>query len=126
MAINLSSNPSIGIKIVSLFFIATGIILFIGLISAFKNIPFEQENYQIFLVHTFLSLLCFFVAFGIYKHKKWAFWVGFSFGLYLILNFLINLKSSFPLDLILAGVPIIILINVVLLILHKKRKHFIN
>jgi hypothetical protein len=122
----MQSTPTTPIKIASFFFLATGIILILGLVNAFRSIDFSPQTYQIFLIHAFLASLCLFVAFGLYNHKKWALYVGFAFGFYVIVNFFINLGSNFPIDVALAGVPIITLILIVLFILHRKRKHFIH
>jgi drug/metabolite transporter (DMT)-like permease len=120
------SHPSLPVKIASAFFLGTSALFIFGLFTAFKNIPLTLENSEIFLIHAFIALLCLFASYGLYRHKKWALYASFAFGLYVIVNFFISLRNSFPADLIFAGAPIIILILTIMLLLHRKRRHFIH
>jgi uncharacterized membrane protein YecN with MAPEG domain len=58
------TKPTTSVKIASFLFMVAGIVLFLGLIKSFSEIPFRSGTYNIFLVYAFLFLLCLFVAFG--------------------------------------------------------------
>lgn len=123
---SLRAKPTPSVKFVSLFFVVTGVVLILGLVKALSEIPLIASNINIFLIYIFLSLLCFCISAGLYLHKKWALYSGYAFGLYLIVNFFINMNLSFPVDLAIAGIPIILLIILVLWLLMRKHHHFIH
>jgi hypothetical protein len=119
-------KPTIAVKVVSLSFLIAGVFLGLGFIKAVQDIPLASSNIHIFLTYIFLFLLCFFISFGLYRHKKWALYVGYTFALYIIVNFIISLSNNFLIDVIVAGLPILLIVLVVLGILRHKHKHFIH
>lgn len=119
-------KPTVGVKIASVFFMITGIILLLGFIKSVLDVPAGQRDPHIFLVYIFLVAVCFFVSFGLYRHKKWALYVAYAMLLYLIVNFILNLSSNFMIDIAVTGIPLLVIVGVVTFLLWRKHHHFIH
>lgn len=117
-------KPSIGVIIISFFFLLAGTLLLFGLVRSIMELP--TQSFQISLVYIFLTSICFLVAFGIYRHKQWALYTAYALLLYLIINFFININSSFAVDIAIAGVPILLVVIIVSVLLVRKHNHFIH
>lgn len=120
------TKPTLGVKIASIFFAVTGLLLALGFIKAVMEIPEDQTNFHIYLVYIFLISICFLISFSLYKHKQWALYVAYALLLYLVINFILNLNNSLSLDVIIAGIPLIAIIVAVIYLLIRKHNHFIH
>ena len=113
-------------KIMAVIFVTMGLFSILGLVNTFLELGFKIEHGRIYAFYLFLLLLNFSVAYGIYYHKRWAFYGALVFLCYLIVNFFITVNTLFPLQIIFAGIPFLIGLVILTVILIRKHHHFIH